>query len=391
MPDDLLQNWHEAQPDVETADFGGVPIVITYGSPQAEYAAIHNRCGLMDLPHRGVIEFTGKDRHAFLGNLISNKTFDLATKTGMSAGTGVNAFLLNLKGRVVAELNLIERGDRLLLETDVRQVAMLQTLFDRYLFAEQVKMKSLVGSHRVLALLGPGAEEIVKGASALPAMGSMETTIQGVPVTAWRDDVCGSLGLFVLVSNVHAMGLWQQLVDAEKDAPLGKRKLRPVGWAAFNSTRIEAGRLIAGIDYEPAEPSMPGKKKQGDEVPESPAAKGILPAETGQTARFVDFAKGCYLGQEIVARMHARQQVARQIVGFKMNSEHLPLAGAAVYDETDLQVGIVTSSTMSPILSDAAIGLMLVKKPWFEAGKVLRIAAEGAFRPATVVGLPFAR
>jgi folate-binding protein YgfZ len=149
--------------------------------------------------------------------------------------------------------------------------------------------------------------------------------------------------------------------------------LRPIGWAAFNACRIESGRPIFGIDFDDS----------------------ILPAETGQLARAVSFTKGCYPGQEVVARMHARQQVARQIVGLKMESDALPIAGAQIFDDNGgtggNAVGGVTSSTISPILSNAALCIGLVKKPFFAVGTKSTIPAEGAMHKATVVETPFRR
>ena len=87
--------------------------------------------------------------------------------------------------------------------------------------------------------------------------------------------------------------------------------------------------------------------------------------------------------------MHARGQVARQIVGFKMDEDALPIAGAQIFDEQSNVIGAVTSSTISPVLSSAAIGLALVKRTHAEAGKVLHIPAEGSIRTGQVVQLPF--
>jgi folate-binding protein YgfZ len=156
---------------------------------------------------------------------------------------------------------------------------------------------------------------------------------------------------------------------ATSDEP-GKRLLRPVGWAAFNTARIEAGRAFFGIDFD----------------------ENFVPAETGSLlSRAVSFTKGCYPGQEIVARMHARGQVAKQIAGFRMDSDALPIAGAQVLDDQSNVIGAVTSSTISPVLSNAAIGLAILKRPHFEARKLIHIPAEGAIHNAKVVELPFLR
>ena len=87
--------------------------------------------------------------------------------------------------------------------------------------------------------------------------------------------------------------------------------------------------------------------------------------------------------------MHARNQTARQIVGFRMDEDFLPIAGAQIFDDQSNVVGAVTSSTISPVLSGASIGLALVKRTHIEPGKVLHIPAEGAIRTGKVGELPF--
>ena len=137
--------------------------------------------------------------------------------------------------------------------------------------------------------------------------------------------------------------------------------------------------------------AFPARKQREEQPAESVTGAGVLPVETGQIGRAVSFTKGCYLGQEIVARMHARGQVARQVVGFRLEDDSLPVAGAPVFDPAspDTQVGVVTSSTISPVLSRRAIGFALVKKPFTPAGSKLLVPAEGAVRTAGVVALPF--
>src|SRR5450432_3214991 len=91
----LLPLHQQAQAELQMYD--QIEIVSTFGEPQAEYAAIRKAAALMDLPQRGVLELTGKDRLPFLNNLLTNQTFDKNTKTPMAAGKGVYAFLLNAK------------------------------------------------------------------------------------------------------------------------------------------------------------------------------------------------------------------------------------------------------------------------------------------------------
>src|SRR5437868_8513819 len=125
------------QADAEFQPYGEIEIVSTFGEPQAEYAAIRSEggCGLMDLPQRGVISLTGKGRLPFLNNLLTNQTFDKEKKTGLQAGKGVYAFLLNAKsGRIIADMNVLERGNETILELDRRMVATVAAALENYKF-----------------------------------------------------------------------------------------------------------------------------------------------------------------------------------------------------------------------------------------------------------------
>lgn len=378
--------------DAEMLPYDAIDIVSTFGEPQAEYAAIRKAAGLIDLPQRGLVELTGDERHAFLNNLISNQVFDKAAKAPLTAGRCVYAFLLNLKGRVVADMNVIETGGRTLLEVDARLVPMLANLLDRYVFAEKVTIRSAVADTYEIALHGPTAADVLaaEGVDATLLPGEcLECNLIGVPVVLWRDDPCGVPGLHLILPRDKAIDVWQHLLARHgAETSIGKRPLRPIGWAAFNATRIEAGRPLFGIDFELAPPSMPGKKAESTDDAE-PRPVGVLPAETSLLARAVSFTKGCYLGQEVVARMNARSQVARQLVGLRVDDDALPIAGAHVLDDNQAVIGVVTSSTMSPILSDAAIALAIARKPHFEVGRRVHVVAEGAVRGATVTPLPF--
>jgi folate-binding protein YgfZ len=368
----LLATHQQAQAELQS--YADIEIVSTFGEPQAEYAAIRKGAAMLDLPQRGILELTGKDRLPFLNNLLTNQTYDKNTKTGMPAGSGVYAFLLNAKsGRIMTDMNVLELGDRTLLEMDVRLLTNVREALDRYLFNEQVKLAPKIGELHELALHGPQALSVLSEAlgSPMPAMQSLAVSqidLLGIPTLIWRDDPAAVPGYHLLVPTDAARTLWMNLFARfGASTETGKRSLRPAGWAAFNATRIEGGRPIFGIDFDDT----------------------ILPAETGQLARAVSFTKGCYPGQEIVARMHARQQVAKQMVGIRFPDDHLPLAGAAIFDDQSNQIGGITSSTISPVLSNTAIALGYVKKPFITVGSVVNVPAEGAVRRGVVAALPF--
>jgi folate-binding protein YgfZ len=372
-----LQPLHE-QAQAEFQPYDQLQIVSTFGQPQAEYAAVRKACGMMDQPQRGVLELSGKDRHSFLNNLITNQVWNKETKQGLTAGSGVYAFYLNTKGRIVCDMNVLETGEQLWLDMDARLIEPVSAALGKFLFSEKVGIASRVGSLHQIALHGPGGPDLLGAACgqgeraaefvALPMLGSTRVKLFDADAIVWRDDPTGAPGLHLIVPAEKAPAVWNGLLE-RFGAMLehGKRALRPMGWAIFNTTRIEGGRALFGVDFDDT----------------------LLPAETGEFARAVSVTKGCYLGQEIVARMYARKQVARQIAGLRLENDALPIAGSRVYDNQQNEIGGITSSTISPLLSNAAICLALLKKPFFAPDTVVRVPAEGAMREARVVTTPF--
>jgi aminomethyltransferase len=342
--------------ETEFQPYGDLEIVATFGNAPAEYAAIRKGVGRMDLPQRGILEATGRDRLDFLNRFLTNQTFDKSSKTGMAAGKGIYAYLLNGKGRIVADMNVIERGHRTWLEMDARLIESTRLALEKYVITDDVKLTSRVGELHELSVLGAKAAQHLN-LNDLQPLESKALAIAGIELTVFRDDPCGVPSFIFVMQTSDAAKVWESLV------------LRPIGWAMFNAARIEAGRPLMGIDFD----------------------ETVLPAETGpaQLSRAVSFTKGCYLGQEIVARMHSRGQIARQLVGIRMEEDFLPVAGNQIYDGQSNAVGAITSSTISPILSNAAICLGFVKKAFIEVGTELTIPAEGAMRKGKVVQLPF--
>ena len=171
----LIELHHQA--GAETQNYGEIEIVSTFGEMPPEYAAIRKRSGLMDLPHRGLIELTGKDRLTFLNNLISNQIFDKQTKTGLSAGQGVYAFLLNAKtGRIIdrsqrhrARRSNVSRAGATVMSQSVAEA------LEKYRFAEQVKIESRIDVLHEIALHGPEND-----LPELTAMASAEIELFGV-------------------------------------------------------------------------------------------------------------------------------------------------------------------------------------------------------------------
>ncbi|MEO1511209.1 MAG: glycine cleavage T C-terminal barrel domain-containing protein, partial [Planctomycetota bacterium] len=153
-------------------------------------------------------------------------------------------------------------------------------------------------------------------------------------------------------------------------------KLRPSGWLAYNTARIEAGTALFNLDF----------------------SSDSLPAETGEQTLNdrVSFTKGCFLGQEVVARMHARGQAKQRLVGLRPIGENLrdaegfprqPVGGTQVFAKADPEgdpVGIVTSSTISPMCGGESICFAMLRSKFAEDGASVALTAEGARLEARV-------
>src|SRR5688500_11187676 len=253
LPNPLRDLHHQA--GAEFQPYADLEIVSTFGEPQAEYAALHKSCGMMDVPQRGILELSGKDRLSFLNNLVTNQTWDKENKRGMPTGTWVYAFFLNTKGRVVTDVNVIELGERTLLELDARLAASLRDALEKYRFGEQVKIESRVGSLHEIGLYGPDAIALLHDVTGAVTIGegnvAVDTTVFGHSAIAWRDNPTGRDGVNLIVPADAARTVWMNLLSRHySTTDAGKRRLRPVGWVAFNAARIEAGRPLFGIDFD---------------------------------------------------------------------------------------------------------------------------------------------
>ncbi|MFW6060847.1 MAG: YgfZ/GcvT domain-containing protein, partial [Phycisphaeraceae bacterium] len=335
-------------------------------------------------------------------------TCDLQRLAGDTTRRG---FQLNDKGRIVADL-MVHHGDAdTWLETDVLDLPALQELLEQRLFAEDVALEDFSAQRTKLVLHGPAALALLRAVADEPARADRvaETAgthhvvpVNGAPVSVYRRDDAGALGLHLLVPTDTADAQYQTLLDAagfepgddaEPDAEAAQRRRstlrgRPVGWLAYNTARIEAGTPVFHVDF----------------------GHDSLPAETGVIEEAVNFNKGCYIGQEIVARMRDRGHPKRVLVGLKLSGEALPVAGAQVYEageddegESDpafrsaqqrrlagaAVIGGVTSSTLSPMLGRRAIAFAVMKWGRHELGTRVRVAADEGITEGEVHPLRF--
>ena len=385
-PTSPLLNDHQSR-DALLSLYGdaehGAPLVQTFGHLDIEYAALRKHCVLFDAAHRATIQLTGNDRLSFLDAMITQRVRDLAP------GDVRDSFWLNRKGRIVADLRVVHLEDRTLLDVDTLAATQTAESLESFLFAEDVTIADRSDQLARLWLPGPTAPLLLDlagspDAARLDPGRALETSIDGTPVLVVRSTL-GELPFFELTAEPTRLpALYQHLLelgalphtqpgDPLPDTPASNVRLRVAGWHAINIARVESGRPMFNLDFGPSNP----------------------PAETGLLDSRVDFRKGCYLGQEVVARMHARGHPKQTLVALRIENPddaHQAETGAEIFahDAPDKPIGAITSSTISPMLGGAHIALAMVRWGAHQPGTTLRVAIDDRPAPATVQPrLPF--
>jgi len=309
----------------------------------AEYRALTETCGLLDRSERGKLSLTGADAKRFLAGQVTNDT------EGLPDGEGCYAAFLTHKGKMLGDLRILAVGGdqpELLLDTER---ATLQALFDmirRFKIGFDVELHKGTLEKDLLSLIGPQAREIACAANLPYDEHAHEAgTIAGMPVRLIATD----LGVDVLCDADDT---------AEIRAALSGADAAPVSEEAAEILRVERGRPRYGIDVNDA----------------------TIPQEAGLNERAVSFSKGCYVGQETVARLFYRGKPNRHLRGLRLSE---PAPSGAELHRAERAVGRLGSSLISPRLGP--IALALVRR---EASVGDTLQVEGG-ASAEVVELPF--
>ncbi len=345
--------------------FGGWIVPWRFGAFEQEYQTLRTGVGLVDYSSQALIEVTGADRVSFLHNLLTNDIKRLAP------GTGCPAALLTANAKLIADVLVFAECASLWLLCDANRAALIVQTLTRYLFAEQVTITNHERAWAVLALQGPRtlewARQLVGPAAAWTHPGDhLAASVADISVRWIRHSLADDSGLLCLCPVEHAEQLWVWLQQRGRSVGLAV-----VGWDALNTARIEAGRPWYGIDMDDT---------------------NLLP-ETGLELVAVSDTKGCYLGQEIIARMQTYGSANKKLMGLLCEGDQAPAAGDRIFAHGE-EAGVVTSGCVSPTLS-RPIGMGYLKRGAYEAGTAVeilhgsdRMAATAAERP--LVGAPTA-
>jgi folate-binding protein YgfZ len=340
-------------------DYQGAPAVRDFGDTPTEYRAARETAALFPLTWRGALRFVGPDRRSWLHGQVTNEV------NGLADGAWNEATIINIQGRMVADLRVFALPDALLADLPAAVAATTAEHLDRYLIMERVEIENAGADLRLLSVQGPRAAEAVRAATGVAAAEIAPYTFVsqegpgGAPLIVARASPAGGSGFDLFAAAEAAPLIWDQLSAAVR--AVGGR---PAGWEALNTLRVEAGIPWWGHELDPS----------------------IVPLEA-RLERAISLTKGCYVGQEIIARIDARGHVNNLLGGLRLPGDPLPEPGSAVWTE-EKRIGRVTTAVHSPALG-ASVALAFLRREWTEPGRTVWVETDGERQPATTHALPF--
>jgi folate-binding protein YgfZ len=320
----------------------------SYARPVEEYWAIRNHVGLADLSHIGLLRVTGKDRLSFLNGLLTNEVLKL------SEGVGVRSALLNTKARVLADLYLYAREDDLIIDTGDVPSARVRDVLDRFIITEDVRVGDVTEQFVHLTLQGPQVAETAREllGTTLAELKSLQHKMLG-PTMIVNHDRTDQSGYDLIIPNDEAESVWQGFL---------LKGVTPIGQDALEILRLEAGYPKYGTDVD----------------------ENIIILEAGYRDA-ISFNKGCYLGQEVVARATHIGRVNKNLVQFQTSSDHVPLPKSKI-NSNGKEAGYVTSAAFSPGLK-AVVGLGYAQRDFAKEGTQLVVESNWGPLPTVITKL----
>jgi len=321
----------DAQPEIDPA-----PAAPSW---LGDYLALTEAAGLVDFSRRTLVELTGKDRASFLHNFCTNEIRKLP------AGAGCEAFITSVQGKTLAYVSVFATPDALILETAPDQADKIIAHLDRFVIREDVTLSNRGLQWGELLLAGPRSADLLAGLATGELPGNRLTSTQLVlaGATVWlrRVEVAGPFGFLVECPRDELAKITAALLDA--------------GACACSREAFEAARIEQG---------MP---EYGAEITDR-----NLPQEVGRDALAISFNKGCYLGQETVARIDALGHVNKLLAGIRFERSAAPQVGCELL-AAGQPAGQVTSAAWSPKLG-SPIALAFVRRGSSSPGTKLEFA-----------------
>jgi folate-binding protein YgfZ len=356
-----LRDFHQKL-GVHFTTLNGVEVIADYGNVLAEHTALSESAAILDLGCRGRLCLTGMDRVRFLHGQVTNDIKRLTT------GEGCYAALVTAKGRMEADLNIYQLPEELLLDFEPGLTGSVSQRLERYIIADDVQVVDIGSQYGLLSVQGLRAERVIKGLALFE-----ELPVKPFGFCRFTDATMGEVYL-VNRARVGTSGFDLFIPNASIGAVLEKllSVAQSVGGRACGTSALEMARIENGIP------------RFGIDMDET-----NFPQECGIESQAVSYTKGCYVGQEVLNRIHTLGHVNRKLCGLKLGDrmEKLPARGDKLF-QAGREVGYVTSALASPRLK-ANIALGHVRKEANSIGTELVLQTAAGESDARVIELPF--
>jgi folate-binding protein YgfZ len=366
-----MQEFHHSQ-GAQFGELSGVPVVLDYGDWLAEHAAFRQIAGVIDLSFRSRLCLVGADRARFLHGQVTNDVKKLRP------GEGCYSAITTSKGKMEADLNILCFAEELLLDLEPGLTEKITHRLEKFIVADDVQIVDAAPHYGLLSVQGPKAAAVIASLALFPEIPS--APLGSVKVS---DAMLGEIyltnnprlqigqpksisprleGFDLFVPNQSLAAVADKLIAAAK-----QQGGRAAGWTAFETARIEAGIPRFGADMNEAN----------------------LPLECGIESRAIVYNKGCYIGQEVINRVHSFGHVNKELRGLRLadNLPTLPASGEKLF-QNGKEVGYLTSIVHSPALN-ANIALGYVRREANQVGTELKTSAVTGETPVKIVELPF--
>ncbi len=315
------------------------------------YRSVLEGAGLLDLSDRGKIRVTGPDRTSFLHAMISNDVEKLETQAGR-----YGAFL-TATGKLVADFYYYKLEEFLLIDVDASLSAPLREGLEKFVIMDDVTLVEEADRWGHLSLQGPRS---VETASAALGVG-----VPAEPLRMALVDLPEGSGWLIRKNHLSASGcemiVPRPAVESLKSRLLELPGVEVVGPAAAETLRVEHGVPLFGVDMDQKNNPLEARLDQA-----------------------ISFTKGCYIGQEVVAKATYIGGVGRLLACLSLEGGNVPAAGDAVSDGAGKGVGHVTSAVFSPRLR-RPIALALLRRTASEPGTRLTVETASGAAPVEVV------
>ena len=315
-----------------------------YSDAAAEYLAVTSGAAIFDASINGRLKATGADALDLLNRLSTNKVIDL------QPGQGAPTILTTDRGRILDVITVLNTGDHTLLLTSPGSQQAVTEWLDKYTIMEDLTVEDVSGFTAMLGVWGPGARASLETAAELsvaelPPFGSVETLVGGETVRIVSAQLPAWRGYYVIGSAELAPGIWQALIEAGAS---------PIGARAYDAARIDAGVPALGSEM-------------GDDF--NPLEAGLIGC--------IDFAKGCYIGQEVIARLDTYHKVQKYLVKLAFEPGVSVDQGCPLVQD-GRAVGRVTSSATIPTTGESvALAYVRAKSAVLGAALELEPPASG--------------